>query len=316
VQLGVNKAIRIFTGAPLPSGADTVVMQEKITVKDRTLIIGDNELQKGTNVRKIGSEIAKGTLALQKSTKLTPGAIGFLATIGLSEVPVYRLPKVSIIVTGNEIQQPGTALQHGQVYECNSFTLRAGLQQLKIRDVQVEHAEDQPAVIQDIITRFILTSDVVLITGGVSVGDYDFVTPALRQIGVEQIFHKIKQRPGKPLYFGKKGKTLIFGLPGNPSSVLTCYYEYVVPALEKLMQMPESTIITTMLPLASPYSKKTGLSHFLKGYCAGKNVCVLTAQESYKLYSFAKANCLIFLPEEIEEFKKDDMVEVHIFPNN
>ncbi len=315
VQLGLNKAIRIFTGAPLPVGADTVVMQEKTAVKSSTLKIADSELQKGTNVRRIGSEILKGTLALAKGTKLTPGAIGFLATIGVAKVSVYPAPKVSIIVTGKEIQQPGTELQHGQVYECNSFALHAALHQLKIKDVLIEHADDELAVIQQMIEKYLQVSDVLLITGGVSVGDYDFVTPALKQCRVEQVFHKIKQKPGKPLYFGRKGNKLVFGLPGNPSSVLTCYYEYVVPALEKMMQIADSSIIKTILPLTSDYSKKTGLTHFLKGYCTNETVTPLGAQESYKLQSFAQANCLICLPEERDEFKKDEMVEVHILPS-
>lgn len=315
VQLGVNKATRIFTGAPLPSGADTVIMQEKTSVKGSTLEINDPELQKGTNVRKIGSEISKGTLALAKGTKLTPGASGFLATIGKDKVAVYPAPKVSIIVTGKEIIQPGTTLQHGQVYESNSFTLRAALKQPGIKDVVVEHADDELSVIQRLITKHLLLSDVLLLSGGVSVGDYDFVTPALKQCGVEQVFHKIKQRPGKPLYFGKKGNKLIFGLPGNPSSVLTCYYEYVLPAIEKMMQMAISNIIKKYLPLSCNYPKKTSLTHFLKGYCTSQNVTPLGAQESYKLQSFARANCLICLPEEKEEFKINEMVEVHILPS-
>jgi molybdopterin molybdotransferase len=106
----------------------------------------------------------------------------------------------------------------------------------------------------------------------------------------------------------------VFGLPGNPSSVLTCVYEYVIPALEKMMQRVESVIVKKQLPLSTTYSKAAGLTHFLKGFCTNENVTPLTAQESYKLQSFAKANCLICLPEEREEFKKDELVEVHILP--
>jgi molybdopterin molybdotransferase len=315
VQLGLNKASRIFTGAPLPFGADTVIMQEKTLVKGNTLEIIDNELQKGSNVRPIGSEISKGTLALAKGTKLTPGAIGFLATMGKATVTVHPTPKVSIIVTGKEIQQPGATLQHGQVYECNSFTLRTALKQLGVKDVGVEHADDELTLIQQMIAKHLEVSDVLLITGGVSVGDYDFVTAALKQCGVEQVFHKIKQRPGKPLFFGRKGNKLVFGLPGNPSSVLTCYYEYVAPALERMMQISYSSIIKKSLSLASDYYKKAGLTHFLKGCCTKENVTILGGQESYKLGSFAAANCFVCLPEERDEFKKDELVEVHILPS-
>lgn len=314
VELQHNTAIRIFTGAPLPSGADTVVMQEKTEIINDHLIITDSQITAGTNVRSIGAEITKGTLALAKGSKLTPGAIGFLATIGEASVHVYPAPKVSIIVTGKEVQQPGTILQHGQVYECNSFMLHAALQQLNIKDVTIEHADDEPALIQQKIAAQLATADVVLITGGVSVGDYDFVAQALQSCGVEQVFHKIKQRPGKPLYFGKKENKLVFGLPGNPSSVLTCYYEYVLPALEKMMQRDFFSVGIEQLPLDADYIKKTGLTHFLKAYCTNDKVTLLGAQESFKLQSFAHANCLVCLPEEKEEFKKDELVEVHLLP--
>ncbi len=313
VALSINKAMRIFTGAPLPSGADTVVMQEKTEVTGTTLKITDEQLQRGANVRPIGSEILKGTLGLAKGSKLTPGAIGFLATIGKDKVAVYPAPKVSIIVTGKELQQPGTSLQHGQVYECNSYMLHAALQQLQIKVVLIEHADDELSVLQQMIAKHLLIADVLLITGGVSVGDYDFVTPALKQYGVEQVFYKIKQKPGKPLYFGKKENRLVFGLPGNPSSVLTCYYEYVVPALELMMQRA-NFIIKHHLPLTAHYYKKTGLTHFLKGYCAKNSVAILAGQESYKLQSFAKANCIVCLPEERDEFKQGELVEVHLLP--
>lgn len=314
VELLPQTAIRIFTGAPLPSGADTVVMQEKTNILNGHLIIEDDLLIKGSNVRAIGAEISKGTLALQKATRLTPGAIGFLATIGEAGARVYPAPKVSIIVTGKEIQPPGTNLLHGQVYECNSFTLHAALRQLNVEEVSIDHADDEPLLIQQKIAEHLTTADVVLITGGVSVGDYDYVTQALQSCGVDQIFHKIKQRPGKPLYFGKKGMKLVFGLPGNPSSVLTCYYEYVLLAIERMMQNIPSSVTTKLLPLDADYVKKTGLTHFLKAYCTNDKVTLLGSQESFKLQAFAIANCLVCLPEEREEFKKNEMVEVHILP--
>jgi molybdopterin molybdotransferase len=312
VQIGKNKAARIFTGAPIPVEADTVVMQEKTLVNNSVLEINDPELQKGSNIRNIGSEIANGVLGLTRGTRLTPGAIGFLATIGKDKIPVFPTPRVSIIVTGKEIRQPGERLQHGQVYECNSFTLRAALRELQITDIGVEHANDEPEELKSIIAHHLNASDVLLITGGVSVGDYDFVTQALKDCEVEKVFHRVKQRPGKPLFFGKIGNKIVFGLPGNPSSVLSCYYQYVVPGIERIMQFPESTVLTTYLPLTSAYIKKRGLTYFLRGIYNSKGVTPLGGQESYKLQSFANANCLICLPEDEEKFEKDELVEVHI----
>lgn len=308
-----NQAMRIFTGAPVPAGADTVVMQEKTTVNNGRLQILDDQLNAGNNVRLKGSEIKAGELVLPKAQKLTPAAVGFLATTGVAEVSVYPTPVMSIIVTGNELQQPGKALQYGQVYECNSFQLRAALQALQIEEVPVFEAKDDPQVVKDTLRFALSDSDVVLLTGGVSVGNYDFVPEAAAACGVTTLFHKLKQRPGKPLYVGRKGNKWVFGLPGNPSSVLTCFYEYVTAALEQLMQLPP-VLKTIRVPLAKPYSKSVAFTFFLKGYYNGKTVVPLDSQESYRLRSFAMANCLLCLPEEKMEFNEGEEVEVHLLP--
>jgi molybdopterin molybdotransferase len=312
-RLEPNQAMRIFTGAPVPAGADTVVMQEKVQVQAGKLIIQDEQLRAGLNVRPKGSEIKAGELALTKGQQLTPAAVGFLATTGVSEVPVYPTPVMSIIVTGNELQQPGKALLHGQVYECNSYQLRAALQLLQIDNVPMFEAKDDPQTLQGILQNALDNSDVVLLTGGVSVGNYDFVPEAAAACGVTTLFHKLKQRPGKPLYVGQKGNKWVFGLPGNPSSVLTCFYEYVITALEQLMQL-KPVLKTIKAPLAKSYSKTAVLTFFLKGYYDGQTVVPLDAQESYRLRSFAMANCLLCLPEEKMEFAEGEEVEVHLIP--
>jgi molybdopterin molybdotransferase len=306
-----NQAMRIFTGAPVPAGADTVVMQEKVEVKNGQLHILDDQLKPGLNVRLKGSEIKAGELVLAKGDKLTPAAVGFLATTGVSEVLVYPTPVMSIIVTGNELQQPGKPLLHGQVYECNSFQLRAALKLLQIEEVPVFEAKDDPQVVKDTLKYALDNSDVVLLTGGVSVGNYDFVPEAAAACGVVTLFHKLKQRPGKPLFVGTKGQKWVFGLPGNPSSVLTCFYEYVIPALEQLMQL-KPVVPTIKAPLSKAYSKTAALTFFLKGYYDGQTVEPLGSQESYRLRSFAMANCLLVLPEEKMEFGVGEEVEVHL----
>lgn len=308
-----NQAMRIFTGAPTPMGADTVVMQEKVQVTDGRLTILDDQLQAGNNVRLKGSEIKAGELVLSKGQKLTPAAVGFLATTGVAEVTVYPTPAISIIVTGNELQQPGRSLLYGQVYECNSFQLRAALQSLQIGEVPVFEAKDDPQVVKDTLHYAMDDSDVVLLTGGVSVGNYDFVPEAAAACGVTTLFHKLKQRPGKPLFVGRKGSKWVFGLPGNPSSVLTCFYEYVLVALEQLMQLPP-VLKTIQAPLLKPYTKNAPLTFFLKGYYDGQTVTPLDSQESYRLRSFARANCLLCLPEEKMAFGEGEVVEIHLLP--
>jgi molybdopterin molybdotransferase len=158
------------------------------------------------------------------------------------------------------------------------------------------------------------SSQVVLLTGGISVGDYDFVLRAATECGVQKLFHKVRQRPGKPLYFGKKEGKLVFGLPGNPSSVLTCFYEYVVPALELMMQQ-KNMIKVIHAPLSRNYKKLKELTFFLKGFYDRDKAMPLDAQESYRLSSYAKANCLIRLEENVEEYKGGEMVEIHLLPN-
>ncbi len=308
-----GKAVRIFTGAPVPPGADTVVMQEKVTVTQSSLSINDDQLKKGANVRLKGSEIKKDTTALEKGQLLSPAAVGFIAGLGLSSAKVFPDPGVSIIITGNELQKPGRPLAYGQVYESNSFSLTAALNAADITNITIIHSGDNLEELTGFLHSALEKSDIVLLTGGVSVGDYDFVIEAANRCKIETIFYKIKQRPGKPLFFGKTNKSLVFGLPGNPSSVLTCFYQYVLPAMGRLTNR-DLCLKTTRATLAKSFTKTAPLTFFLKGFYNGETVMILDAQESYKLSSFAKANCLVKLDEELTEYQTGAGVEVHLLP--
>ena len=313
-QSAPDKAVRIFTGAPVPPGTDTVVMQEKTRTENGKLIIEDEKLRMGTNVRQQGSEIKTGMLALSKNTLLSPGAIGFLAGIGINEVKVYPNPTITIIVTGNEFQKQGNPLQYGQVYESNSFALSAVMKQINLHSVQVQRVRDDLKSLINVMQQALQNSDVVLLTGGISVGDYDFVLQAASTCGVEKLFHRVKQRPGKPLYFGKKDKKLVFGLPGNPSSVLTCFYIYVLRALGQLSNR-SLALQTIHAQLGKTFRKDAGLTHFLKGHYDGNVATPLDAQESYRMRSYALANCLIQIDEEVAEYLEGASVKVHLIRN-
>jgi molybdopterin molybdotransferase len=306
-------AVRIFTGAVVPEGADTVLMQEKARVVDGFLLAKEDKLQQGDNVRLAGSEIAKDALALPAGTRLTPAAIGFIAGMGIAKAEVFPNPGVSIIVTGNELQNPGTEAIFGKVYESNSFAVLAALKQMGINNVDVYHSADDKDALTKTLGEALAKSDIVLMTGGVSVGDYDFTVIAAENCGVQKIFHKIKQKPGKPLFFGKKENVLFFGLPGNPASVLTCFYEYVLPALEKMTGL-QLQLKTVQAPLSSPYKKPAGITHFLKGIFDGEKVDLPAGQESYKLNSFARANCLVLIPEMVTEVNAGEKVDIHLLP--
>lgn len=311
ILLEENAAVRIFTGAPVPTGADTVVMQERTSVENNMLVIMDANIKAGSNVRARGSEIKKNVLALENGSLLTAGAIGFLAGIGITEVLAYPSPFVSIIVTGNELQSAGLPLQHGQVYESNSFALEAALRTMGINTIKTERVDDYLSGIESALKNALMQSDIVLLTGGVSVGDYDFVVKAAENCAVEKRFHKVKQKPGKPLYFGNKASKIVFGLPGNPSSVLTCFYQYVVPAIHILQNSP-CMIKEMKADLVNAYNKPTGFTHFLKGYYSGTKVSILPAQESYRMQSFAKANCLIEFAETVSQASEGEPVKIYM----
>ncbi|MFD2287640.1 molybdopterin molybdenumtransferase MoeA [Pedobacter petrophilus] len=305
---------RIFTGAPLPDGADTVIMQEKISRSSDQITIEDPKATPGLNVREKGAEIKAGVLAMQAGSLLTPAALGFLAGIGICEVTVFPMPKVSIILTGNELQQPGKPLAFGQVYESNSYSLSAALKLEGVHDIAVHWVNDNLESLTEMLHMALDQSDVVLLTGGVSVGDYDYVIAAAEQCGIDQQFHKIKQKPGKPLYFGTKDQKLVFGLPGNPSSVLSCYYNYVLPAIKSLSKL-ENSVRELEAELEVDYEKPIGLTHFLKGIYTDGKVTPLNAQESFRLSSFAQSNCLIRLNEDQQHFIAGDTVMVALLPH-
>jgi molybdopterin molybdotransferase len=313
VLLNTGEAIRIFTGAAVPASADSVVMQEKTEVNGNRLLVNDPDLKEGSNVRTTGTEIKEGELGLKKGTFLYPAAIGFLASIGVTDLLVYPKPKIQIIVTGNELKQPGVLLEYGQLYESNSITLESALRQVGITEINIHHVKDDLNEITSMITKALDQSDLVLISGGVSVGNYDFVVKAAENAGVRKLFHKVKQKPGKPLYAGVKGKKVLFGLPGNPASVLSCFYNYVIPAIQQLTGI-KKIVERRSLSLKVPYTKKAGLCYFLKGSFDSEGVTLLEAQESFRLSSFAIANCLVKLPEEQTEFRRGQVVETLVLP--
>ncbi|OWY16782.1 molybdopterin molybdenumtransferase MoeA [Sphingobacteriales bacterium UPWRP_1] len=309
--LSAGFAARIFTGAPVPPNADTVVMQEKVTVNGSFLFVADPLLKQGANIRLKGSQCKQGAMVLPAGVPLTAGAVGFLAMIGRQQVLVQPPPRIAILVTGKELATPGQPLLPGQVYDCNSYSLQAALKNMHLPAPTLHKLPDDLAQITVCLTQTLPLCDIVLLTGGVSVGDYDLVPQALKQCGVEIMFHKVKQKPGKPLLLGKKNGCLVFGLPGNPASVFTCFYRYVVPAIQQMMGLPVYPNGHSR-QLATEWQKKPGLTVLLKGKinAAGKAE-PLSNQESYLMDSFAQADCLIELPEEQTRFEAGQMVKVH-----
>lgn len=305
--VGKNQAVRIFTGAALPEGLDTVVAQEKVQIVGCKIRITENDIAQGRNVRLKGSQTQVGEVILNNGHLLTPASISLLANVGVNEVLAYENPRIRILITGKELVKPGMPLGLGQIYESNSFALTAVLQQMGIEPVSVAYVDDDLSQTELAIKNG-LDSDILIITGGVSVGDYDYVSTALNHCGVQQLFHKIKQKPGKPLYFGKHTQGLVFALPGNPAAVLTCFYEYVAEAIGIFTR--KSYFEKRTFTLGNSYCKKSGLTHFVKGKIENEQVFILEGQESYLVNSFAIADGIVQLPEEKETFEKGEIVSV------
>lgn len=309
IQLKAGEAVRIFTGAAVPDSANVVVMQEKV-VAGQTSIEIQTAVSKEENIRPKGEQVSAGDVALSKGTRLTAAAIGFLSSLGITKVNVIKKPSVAIVSTGNELIAPGTKLPLGKIYESNTTMLDAAMHSICFNDTKIfkvkDSFEDTLNLFSDLFKRF----DLIVVTGGISVGDYDFVGKALGQLKVDECFYKVKQKPGKPLYFGKKNSTIIFALPGNPAAALSCFYIYVRTCLELLAGNKEYQLVKIEAKSNSSFVKKGDRPQFLKAILTGETVDILEGQSSAMLQTFALANALVFVPEEVGKIGKGDFVEV------
>ena len=311
--LKVGDAVRIFTGSAVPNTANTVVIQEKVTA-DKNQLQLNNPVKLKENIRSKGEQIKEGDIALKKGTKLTPAAIGFLLTLGIIEVTVFKKPKIGLVITGNELIKAGQPLSYGKIYESNSGMLYTGLLGLGYTDVTQYKVKDDYNSTVMILDKVISENDMILITGGISVGDYDFVGKALLELGTEQVFYRVKQKPGKPLFFGKIKNKPIFALPGNPASALSNFYVYVHPALEKLSGNLNFSINKGKAFLSDEYLKKGDRAQFLKAYHKNGEVSILEGQSSAMLHTFAIANAIVYIPGEVSKYSKGDLITVLHLP--
>lgn len=309
IKLKATEAIRIFTGAFIPDNADTVVMQEHVMANKDSILIATMP-EKSANVRLKGEQIAKDDIVFEANTLITPAAIGFLACLGITEVEVYKKPKVAILVTGNELTEPGKKLKKGKIFESNSVMLKAALQTIGIEKAKVYRVKDNLKATKKALKDILEKYDIVLISGGISVGDYDFVKEALLQNEVEELFYKINQKPGKPMFFGSKKDTLVFALPGNPASSLTNFYIYVYPAVKKRMGFSTAHLPKIVRKLDSEIVNNTGKTLFLKALYNEASVEILDGQSSAMLNSFAVANGLVLVPQDVENIKKGESVSI------
>jgi molybdopterin molybdotransferase len=311
VKLLPGEAVKIFTGAAVPNSAQAVIQIELVTVNGTQLTL-DELVKPETNVRPIGEQISAGDLALEKGTILNAAAIGFLAGLGFTKVSVYQKPKVGIVVTGNELSKPGTPLEYGKVYESNGIMLQSALMDGYYEAVTLYAVNDDFENTKNKLQEALTANDVVLVSGGISVGDYDFVARALKELQVETLFYKVNQKPGKPLFAGKLKDKMIFALPGNPAACLTCFYVYVLPTLNILSGVEANYQQAILLPIAHDYKVGNTRAQFLKANISNGEAQILTHQASSMLNSFSVSNGLIYIPDGNFELKKGDKVEVYL----
>lgn len=317
-EIGSGQTVRIMTGAPLPRGADAVVEQEAVVVEGKTIRLSES-IFKGKNIRQQGDDVKVGETIILKGTKIGPAEMGLLASLGVSHVNVFRKPVVAILTTGNELIGVSEIPGPGQIRNSNAYTLFAMLTHLECETKILDPARDEEGSLQTSISKG-LGYDVLITSGGVSVGKHDRVIEIMRQAGVDIKFWKVNVKPGKPLAFGilQKGEQSVpvFALPGNPVSAMVTFLEFVKPGLLKMMGATSTDSLTITAELEENISKHDAKRHYLRGIVRndfGRLVVRTTGtQSSGVLSSLVKANCLIILPEEKRHFIVGEKVEIRL----
>jgi molybdopterin molybdotransferase len=305
-----------MTGALLPKGTDTVIIQEQVERNEKVIRFNPGT-KPGDNVRQAGEDVKEGDLVLAKGTRLTPANIGLIASLGIGEISVTGKLRVAFFSTGDELCSIGEPLGKGCIYDSNRYTLNGMLERLGVEIIDLGVIRD---VLEDTEQAFIDAStqaDVVITTGGVSVGDADFVKDSLIKLG-DANFWKVAMKPGRPLTFGKIREACFFGLPGNPVSVMVTFYQFVQPALRRMMGEKQVEAISMLVPCVSKLKKRPGRVEFQRGILerdeTGRLVVNKTgAQGSGILRSMSQANCFIILPMDSDGIEPETMVEVQPF---
>jgi len=305
-----------MTGASMPPGTDTVVMQERAERDGDVLRIGPGN-RPGQNVRQAGEDLAKGGIVLTAGKKLMPAELGLLASLGFVEITVKRRLRVAFFSTGDELRSAGEPLAEGDIYDSNRYTLHAMLTRLGVDITDMGVVRDRREELERALKEAAQAADAIITTGGVSVGEADFIKETLASQGRVN-FWKIAMKPGRPLAFGRIENAVFFGLPGNPVSVMVTYYEFVQPALRRLMGQTDTRPPRIMVPCVSRLKKTPGRMEFQRGILEtdsnGRLVVRSTGEQgSGILSSMSKANCFIVLPMEAGAVEPETLVAVELF---
>ncbi|MBI5473475.1 MAG: molybdopterin molybdotransferase MoeA [Ignavibacteriae bacterium] len=314
-KLTALQAVRVMTGGTIPKGADSVVPVEQVVATDDEKIQIAAFMKPGAHIRNAGEDIARDSVPLQTGDLLTPAKLGVLASLGYTKVKTRVRPHVKIITTGDELVSPGAKLSAGQIRNSNRYTLSGLVEEAGAVAEFVASIPDKRKQIRKGIAHS-LDCDILLITGGVSVGKYDLVKDVLSELGVQAKFWQVNIKPGKPLFFGTFEKTLVFGLPGNPVSAHVTFLEFVRPAILSMLGATSSTGVMLHAILDQQIVKRDAKRHFIRGIATSGNgvlrVSTTGTQSSGALSSMAKANCLIVIPENVTSLPKGRKVTIEM----
>ena len=313
------KAVKLFTGSAIPPGVEAVVMREFCN-EDNNFVHISRPVKFGENIRREATELKCGQTVIDSGTCITPPIIGLLASLGYSHFLVGSEPKVSLIVTGDELVQPGKPILPGQIYDANSYSLTAALRSLGIDNISCDYIADEYVKVKEAISHSLHRADVVITSGGVSVGSFDFVKQAFEEIGVKTIFWQVAVKPGRPIYFGtfesldRRHKKIVFGLPGNTVSVLATFHQFVKLALLKMMSIniKDKTIKAI---IGANAVKPPGRLEFLRANLFSDqngqtHIMPVVGQESHMISSLALADSLLHFPRESSQLNKDSLVSI------
>jgi molybdopterin molybdotransferase len=305
-----GEAVRIFTGAMLPQGADAIVMQEDVT-RGGVEITLNADVDAGDFVRRRGCDLAEGQMILAKGERIRASTVALLASQGFSEVIVGGKATAAVISTGDELVKPGEQLQPGQIYDSNSVLLNALLLRCGATATAVEHCRDDRQSLGDAIKRGI-KNHVLIISGGVSVGEHDLVKEALSQLGAKIEIWRVAVKPGKPFLFGKIGDSFVFGLPGNPVSAFVTFLQFVRPAIWRMMGATDLDLPQVPATLAVELTNDGDRPHYIRGRLENEKFTPIGRQESHALFGLSQANALLRVGAG-QSLKADEIVSVQIW---
>lgn len=315
-EIHSGECARIMTGGMMPAGSDTVIMQEDVERIDDSITIQACHT-KGQNVRQAGEDLAIGQVALHQGQKIMPAELGILASMGLSEIKVHRRLRVAFFSTGDELRSIGEPLGDGEIYDSNRYSLYGMLSRLGVEILDMGVIADRKKDIESAFNSASENADVVITSGGVSVGEADFVKETLDSLGKVK-FWKIAMKPGRPLAFGKINDAIFFGLPGNPVAVMVTFYQFVQNTLLTMAGAKIKPRLQLQLPCTTPFKKAPGRTIFIRGVISydqqGKMSVSSTGQQgSGILNSMSQANCFIVLAHNDGPVNKGDIVTVEPF---